>query len=223
MTDTRRVILSVAERLYAEAGIAVVSNRQVNDAAGQGNNAAVHYHFGSKAELVRAIAERHFVEVEDRRRGMLGDVVGSTDLRGWLSCLVRPSTDYLAELGSPTWYARFNARVFTEPSTRDMAMDAAMSRSSLPTVVAGMDDCLRSLPYDVRATRSSMARMLMTHVTARHEAVLAQNGTCHDAAASWHTCGTDLIDALEGLWRAPVTRVATSVSPNPEPHVRSST
>ncbi|MEV0038015.1 TetR family transcriptional regulator, partial [Streptomyces sp. NPDC050804] len=43
---TRELILVTAERLFAEHGVFAVSNRQVSEAAGQGNNAAVGYHFG---------------------------------------------------------------------------------------------------------------------------------------------------------------------------------
>ena len=50
-STTQEAILKAAERLYAEHGVFAVSNRQVSEAAGQGNNAAVGYHFGTKADL----------------------------------------------------------------------------------------------------------------------------------------------------------------------------
>ena len=58
-STTREAILTAAERLYAEHGVFAVSNRQVSEAAGQGNNAAVGYHFGTKTDLVRAIEQKH--------------------------------------------------------------------------------------------------------------------------------------------------------------------
>jgi AcrR family transcriptional regulator len=51
---TRERILTAAERLFAEHGVSAVSNRQVAEAAGQGNTAVVGYHFGTKADLIRA-------------------------------------------------------------------------------------------------------------------------------------------------------------------------
>ncbi len=57
-SSTQEAILVAAERLYAEHGMFAVSNRQVSEAAGQGNNAAVGYHFGTKADLVRAIEQQ---------------------------------------------------------------------------------------------------------------------------------------------------------------------
>ncbi|MEV6931428.1 TetR/AcrR family transcriptional regulator [Dactylosporangium sp. NPDC051485] len=56
-TDTRTQILDAAERLFAERGYRGTSVRAVTDLAGA-NLAAVGYHFGSKAELLAAVARR---------------------------------------------------------------------------------------------------------------------------------------------------------------------
>ena len=58
-TGTREAILSAAEWLFAERGMYAVSNRQISEAAGQGNNAAACYHFGTRTDLLRAIESKH--------------------------------------------------------------------------------------------------------------------------------------------------------------------
>jgi AcrR family transcriptional regulator len=55
--DTRTRILDAAERLFAERGFRGTSVRAITDLAGA-NLAAVGYHFGSKAELLAAVARR---------------------------------------------------------------------------------------------------------------------------------------------------------------------
>jgi AcrR family transcriptional regulator len=55
--DTRTQILDAAERLFAERGFRGTSIRAITDLAGA-NLAAVGYHFGSKAELLAAVARR---------------------------------------------------------------------------------------------------------------------------------------------------------------------
>ena len=55
--DTRTQILDAAERLFAERGFRGTSVRAITDLAGA-NLAAVGYHFGSKAELMAAVARR---------------------------------------------------------------------------------------------------------------------------------------------------------------------
>jgi len=98
---TREAILTAAERLYAEHGVLAVSNRQISEAAGQGNNTAVGYHFGTRADLVRAIARRHSAAVEELRARMLAELGPGADLRDWVRCLVHPSTEHLARAGTP--------------------------------------------------------------------------------------------------------------------------
>ena len=55
--DTRTRILDAAEHLFAERGFRGTSVRAITDLAGA-NLAAVGYHFGSKAELLAAVARR---------------------------------------------------------------------------------------------------------------------------------------------------------------------
>ncbi len=200
---TRELILTVAERLFAEHGVLAVSNRQISEAAGQGNNAAVGYHFGTKADLVRAIARRRSAQVEEARQRMLARLGDSTDLRDWIGCLVHPSTEYLAVLGSPTWFARFTAQVMTEPSLREVVAEETLSSPSLVRIVEGLFRCLPDLPAEVRAERNAMTRQLLLHTMAERERALAEDG--FTPRASWHDAATGLTDALVGLWLAPVT------------------
>jgi AcrR family transcriptional regulator len=55
--DTRTQILDAAEHLFAERGFRGTSIRAITDLAGA-NLAAVGYHFGSKAQLLAAVARR---------------------------------------------------------------------------------------------------------------------------------------------------------------------
>ncbi|APU15509.1 MULTISPECIES: TetR/AcrR family transcriptional regulator [Actinoalloteichus] len=201
--ETRELILSAAERLFAEHGVFAVSNRQVGEAAGQGNNFAVGYHFGTKADLVRAIVRRHAEPVELIRIRMLAEIGDSDEVRDWVACLVRPFTEHLAELGGPTWYARFGAQVMTDPGLRRIIIDEALSTQPIQQVLDGLNRCLPMLPLPVHVERSAMARYLMSHTCAERERALAE-GTL-TARATWEDAATGLIDAITGMWLAPVT------------------
>ncbi|WIY00549.1 TetR family transcriptional regulator [Amycolatopsis mongoliensis] len=200
---TRESILVTAERLFAEHGVQVVSNRHISEAAGQGNNAAVNYHFGTKVDLVRAIVRRHSERMERLRAELVEAIEDDGDLRDWVACLVRPSTTYLRELGAPTWFARFSAQVMTDPALREIIAEESLASPALARAVAGLNRCLDGLPADVRAERSDMARQLMIHMTAERERALAE-GT-PTPRATWDDAGTGLIDAITGLLLAPVT------------------
>lgn len=202
VSTTQEAILTAAERLFAEHGVFAVSNRQVSEAAGQGNNAAVGYHFGTKTDLVRAIEHKHRVPIERLREQMVAEMGASAEMRDWVACLVRPLTDHLAELGNPTWYARFAAQVMTDPAYHNIIVKDALTSPSLVQVIDGINSCLPELPVDVRVERNVMARNLLMHTCADRERALAGGSA---SRSSWQAAGSGLIDAIVGLWLAPVS------------------
>ncbi|ATB37923.1 TetR family transcriptional regulator [Cystobacter fuscus] len=202
-SETRELLLVTAERLFAEHGVEAVSNRQVSEAAGQSNNFAVGYHFGSKEDLVVAIMRRHSESIERRRTEMLAQVTGSPDLRDWVSCLVRPTTEHLASLGSPSWYARFVAQVMTHPSYRKRVVDEAYTSRSLQQGHEGMFRLVPRLPEEVRQERNDLGRLMLVHMCAERERAL-QEGTALPHS-TWESTAAGLVDAIVGLWLAPVT------------------
>jgi AcrR family transcriptional regulator len=202
---TRDRILAAAERLFAEHGVIAVSNRQVAEAAGQGNTAVVGYHFGAKTDLVRAIVQRRAGQLERHRERVLAEVDGSRDLRDWVGCLVRPNTDHLAGLGTPSWWARFGAQIMTDPGMREIMVDESRHSPSMARIREGLNACLPALPPDVRQERSDVGRHLMVHMLAERERALA-DGT-PTPRETWQGMATGLIDVLVAMWRAPVTPV----------------
>lgn len=200
---TRAAILDAAERLFAERGVLAVSNRQIGEAAGQGNTAVVGYHFGAKQDLVRAVARRHTTRIEGLRAAALTAAEGSSDVRAWLGCLVRPLTGHLDALGAPTWFARFHAQLTTEPAYREIVTQESLGSPALLATIEGLNRCLPDLPAEVRLERGDMTRLLMVHVCAERERALAEGApTPRD---SWEATAAGLVDALVGLWLAPGT------------------
>jgi AcrR family transcriptional regulator len=202
-SSTQEAILKAAERLYAEHGMFAVSNRQVSEAAGQGNNAAVGYHFGTKTDLVRAIEQKHRASIERLLEQMVAETDGSGELRDWVACLVNSLTEHLAQLGNPTWYARFAAQALADPEYHKIVVKGALESPSVQRVVDGITRCLPDLPPAVVTERNIMARNLMVHTCADFERAFAAGAAM--PRTNWSAVGISLIDAIVGLWRAPVT------------------
>ena len=59
--------------------------RQIRVAAGNGNNSAVQYHFGSKDKLVQAIFEYRLPRLHERRILLVAEL-RPNDLRSWVEC-----------------------------------------------------------------------------------------------------------------------------------------
>ncbi|MFJ9376306.1 TetR/AcrR family transcriptional regulator [Streptomyces sp. NPDC101455] len=205
MCSTRELILNTEERLFAELGVYAVSNRRVGEAAGQGNNAAVGYHFGTKADLVRAITRKYAERIEGNRVRLLAAIGGSTDVRDWVSCLVRPNTEHPAALGSPTWHARFCALVMTDPALHRIMVEESLNSPSLRQLGDGLWRRLPRRLDEARAERASMARHLIFHSCAERERERALVENTPTPRANWHAVATGLGEAIVGLLRAPVT------------------
>ncbi|WP_433518939.1 TetR family transcriptional regulator [Nonomuraea sp. CA-143628] len=199
--QTRSRILLAAERLFAEHGVFAVSNRQISEAAGQSNNAAVGYHFGSKADLLHAIVEHHTTLMERIRERLLRTRGDSTDLRDWVACVVLPFTEHLSSLETPTWYARLAAQIMTEPQLRELAAAGLHDAPNFYTVVGGLHRCLPALSPELRRRRDDMARTLLVHICAHRERTLPPDVDA--ARAAWSATAAELIDAIEGLYLAP--------------------
>jgi AcrR family transcriptional regulator len=109
--DTKIQIKAAAQLLFARHGVDAVTIQQIVAAAGQRNNAALHYHFGSKQELIRQLVVDGAAVLEERRQGMLREIDargGPSTIREILLVLVMP----VIELGDDDrWrgYVRFTS------------------------------------------------------------------------------------------------------------------
>jgi AcrR family transcriptional regulator len=115
--DTREALLDAAEALFSEHGIQASSLRGITQRAGA-NLAAVHYHFGSKEGLVRAVFSRRLRPLEEERFRLLEacDLAGGIEGEGIeqvIHAFVAPLIRRIRETDS---FAQLMGRAFMEPS-----------------------------------------------------------------------------------------------------------
>src|SRR3954468_3686382 len=77
MIDTKQKILDAAEQLIGEQGYAATSLRQIIASAGV-NLAAIHYHFGSKDDLLHQLMLRKAGPVNEKRIELLDRYVAES-------------------------------------------------------------------------------------------------------------------------------------------------
>jgi AcrR family transcriptional regulator len=201
-TSTPDAILATAERLFAEHGIAAVSNRRIAEEAGAANNFAVGYHFGSKEDLVLALVRRHAEAIERWREAAVEELAGTSDPRGYVAAMVRQLPAYLATLNPPTYVARFSLQTITDPVSRDIALRESATpaenalRAGLRVSLRGNDLGITAAVLDARFDAVSY---LVPQVCAEHERLGARS-----RFRSWDAVGDFLEDAGCGLALAPV-------------------
>ena len=71
--DTKELIMSVAERMFADRGFASVSIRDLTAEAGV-NIASINYYFGSKEKLLYEVFKRRVNEMTEERLARLAEV-----------------------------------------------------------------------------------------------------------------------------------------------------
>jgi AcrR family transcriptional regulator len=126
---TRERLVAAAEQLLAERGIAGVSLREINTAAGQRNSTALQYHFGDREGLVRAVLAKHSPAIERHRHELLdeyeaaGAHAGPDRLRALAGALVRPSAAKLTDPDGGRAYLRIMAQLVSQASRAGRAAE----------------------------------------------------------------------------------------------------
>ena len=87
-TDTKTRLLNHAEKMFAEDGVFAVTNRQITEAAGQKNESALDYHFGTRNELIIALLSRRGSELDTIRGELLAHHDDNPTTRELLQLLV---------------------------------------------------------------------------------------------------------------------------------------
>jgi AcrR family transcriptional regulator len=117
--STQTVLLDAAESAFAEHGVDNVSLRSIMRGAGV-NPAAVHYHYGSREELARAVLLRVLEPLQERRLELLEIAVaneGSPSLRRLLDAVIRPDLEMVVAIGTRNPdAARLPGAIYTRPS-----------------------------------------------------------------------------------------------------------
>jgi AcrR family transcriptional regulator len=117
-TDTKEQIISVAERLFAERGFAGTTLRNVIGEADV-NLAAVHYHFGSKEELFRAVVKQFARPIVEQELALLEQLQAGgrvPSVEEILTAVLKPGLEFLAQAKEllPV-HTQFMGRCWAEP------------------------------------------------------------------------------------------------------------
>ena len=116
--DAKTRLIDAAERLFAERGVDAVSVREITREA-SANVAAVHYHFGSKSELVRAVLARRLRPLNRERLERLAEcdpgLPQAPELEDVVRAFVAPVRRMIQKERGGHAFARFVLRAFSEP------------------------------------------------------------------------------------------------------------
>jgi len=165
----RLALLDAAEKLVALKGIHGTSARELTKAAGQRNNSAITYHFGSWHGLLDAVWTRHAPRINIERATLVevAERDAPPTLERLVYAYVHPIATEVAR-GNPSYWARFNEQwlaaapleLLTVPGPDDAGADYYPSDESLDVLTALLTRIAESLDLPDSAARRRVGLMV---------------------------------------------------------------
>jgi TetR/AcrR family transcriptional regulator, regulator of cefoperazone and chloramphenicol sensitivity len=197
---TKALLMEAGEEIFARDGVRLGSMTAVLRAAGQRNEAAIAYHFGSRDGLALAIVESRRAPYAAKRIRMLAEAASSGEpptLRRALEILVCPIAAAL-ETHAGRNYLRIVAQLFRELYHGErLRPRAADFRQAIRLVQAG----LVHLPEEIAEERLLFAVSAMTEAMATRAADLEHGPDVPLGNDVW---AENLLLMLEAMLNAPL-------------------
>jgi AcrR family transcriptional regulator len=202
--ETRNQIKTAAQMLFARHGVDAVTVQEIVDAAGQRNNAALHYHFGTKEELIRQMVVDGAAVLDRRRREMLDEIEargGPRSVREVMLVLIMPAIE-LGEDERWRGYIRFTSNL---QASDPKALRTALNNQWNSGYVACFNYLRQMvpLPATIIEQRLSMFVTYANSILSAHEAALE---SCNAKSSRlWGQPFTieNMIDTLEAALTCP--------------------
>jgi AcrR family transcriptional regulator len=156
---TKARLLRAAERRFARDGVGGTRMVDLVRDAGQANESAVSYHFGSRKGLLSAIAEKHLAVMDLRRNGDLADA----DIRTVIDAIVVPTASLL-RTDDGRDFLRITEQLAGFSGVRQNALATPIRGSVLAGQLSRLDELLRTT-LDATYTRERTGA-LVTFLTA---------------------------------------------------------
>ena len=200
--ETRTRLLDAAEQLFAERGLDAVSVRDITELA-DANTAAIHYHFGSKQDLIAAVLARRAAAMGERREELLDrlDEQPTAGLREVVAVMVQPTAELVADGPGGRNYVAFLAALGSHAELVALVIDVYDPYTE--RYLRALERVTPDLPGDVRLQRFAVGKDLVNRLLGQPHGQVQlwvdrlQPGTAPVA--------DNLVDLLVGIFSAPVT------------------
>lgn len=191
--DGKTRLILAGEQLFAQNGINGASMREIATKAGQGNHAAVQYHFGSREGLVRAIFDFRMEQMETARGAMLdrARATGSLkDARSILEIILLPQLDLHDADGNHS-YASFLCQYLLQSRSPEFGDFSGSEPPNLTEALRLLRERVDYLPPYVAQRRLISVSLMFLNILMRH------HGT--DEAAFGESFPDALEDTMEQI------------------------
>lgn len=168
--DAKTRLILAGEQLFAKGGINGASMREIASRAGQGNHAAVQYHFKSREGLVRAIFDYRMEQMEAARGAMLERAMGQgrlDDARTILEIVLLPQLDLQDADGNHS-YASFLSQYLLQSRSPKFGDFSGSEPPNLKRSLELLRHRVSYLPAHVAQRRLISVSLMFLNILVRH-------------------------------------------------------
>jgi AcrR family transcriptional regulator len=205
---TREQLILAGERLFARGGLDSVSLRQINNAAGQRNSSAAHYHFGSKDALIQAIHAYRGGRVNERRKAMLAQMSAQDreSITPLIKALVYPIVAEIEEADGGGNFIIFLSQLYSNPSLDLIRMWRSHLSESVGQIYQNLRGVLPEIPEEIAGMRFGLMWVAMINTLAdRQRLTMVREDEPGVSRALPVLFVSNVVDMLCGAAAAPVS------------------
>ncbi|MFA1544852.1 TetR/AcrR family transcriptional regulator [Actinomadura chokoriensis] len=206
---TREALVRAGARLFAAHGIDAARTRDIITLAGQGNDSAITYHFGSRAGLLDAVLRAGIARMEPARAAAL-PTLHPGDLPAITAAIVQPTADELRTQPGRD-FLRITAQLAGRAGIRDHHHPPLLHDTALQRQLQLLETACRTTHPEPLALERIHHFIAFLTAALADRATRTSDETTHDHAA--YTA--DLTAMLTAALQAPTT---TGLPKNPQPH-----
>lgn len=217
--ENRELIIRAAESMFALEGVHSVSLRAINSAAGQRNNASLHYYFGKRVNLIEAVLEARSAAIRDGRIRRSGELAAehlpATErhhtVSAHLDALVGPLAHLLEDVPGGCHFLMIVQQLIRDPRDYPHPVPGRGDFDTEPELIAGLVGALDNLPPHLARLRVHQALLAASHALGqRAQDILERldDETAAELQMSNSAFVANLSDMLLGGLLAPASRAA---------------
>jgi len=179
-SGARLQLILAAECYFALRGFAGTSLKDIQEAAGQRNSSAVHYHFGSRDQLIAAILDYRIPPYAEKRSALMKSLEGRQSeltIRDLVATWIGPLAEELRPREDGNHYFRFLDQLQQNGPAHIRARAADLQALGYTAI---FDTLMKKMPTgSPRLDRSRLAltAKIILSSLAQLEAAMPQNGT----------------------------------------------
>ncbi|AFT71163.1 TetR family transcriptional regulator [Alloalcanivorax dieselolei B5] len=207
ISGTKLELTLAAEKVFAIHGVQGASLRQIREEAGQKNESAIHYYFGSREAIIESVLSLRANPLDHARQTMFDEMKRGNGGRPLsteqtVRCAIMPLACYLLDDGNRSFYLRFLVQ---------LRMERKLWLYFNNMYGKGMEKCLAALresrPYIPRAIieqRFLNMQYIHTNGLAALERILWEKGEDFRYEEGWIRV-EDMITSTAAMYDAPLS------------------